>query len=120
MENRIFLWQDHTERDVCRDNDLVSDGIACAGLVPVILFDRPHCDGSELGWVFAASMLEVGVLFNPFPLEIVCNATVGPSTFLSYLQNRHHHCSRTTRLRYSSLGSRRRQSWREILKCLPS
>lgn len=35
----------------------------CAGLVPVIFFDRPHFDGSELGWVFAASLLGVPVLF---------------------------------------------------------
>ncbi|MFZ0860283.1 MAG: EamA family transporter [Candidatus Sulfotelmatobacter sp.] len=36
---------------------------ACAGLLPVILFDRPHFEGSELGWLFAASVLGVPVLF---------------------------------------------------------
>lgn len=35
----------------------------CAGLVPVFLFDRPHFEWSELGWVFAASVLGVPVLF---------------------------------------------------------
>lgn len=35
----------------------------CAALVPVIFLDRPHFDGSELGWVFAASLLGVPVLF---------------------------------------------------------
>jgi len=37
--------------------------LACAGLLPVILFDRPHFEGSELGWLFAASVLGVPVLF---------------------------------------------------------
>jgi drug/metabolite transporter (DMT)-like permease len=36
---------------------------ACAGLLPVILFDRPHFARSELGWLFAASVLGVPVLF---------------------------------------------------------
>jgi drug/metabolite transporter (DMT)-like permease len=36
---------------------------ACLGLVPVILYDRPHFDASERGWVFAASVLGVPVLF---------------------------------------------------------
>jgi drug/metabolite transporter (DMT)-like permease len=36
---------------------------ACAGLLPVILFDRPHFEVNELGWLFAASVLGIPVLF---------------------------------------------------------
>ena len=36
---------------------------ACAGLVPVILFDRPRFAGAEWGWVLAASVLGVPVLY---------------------------------------------------------
>jgi drug/metabolite transporter (DMT)-like permease len=35
----------------------------CAGLLPAILFDRPHFERSELHWLFAASVLGVPVLF---------------------------------------------------------
>ena len=36
---------------------------ASAGLMPVIYFDRPHFDGSEWGWVLAASVLGVPVQY---------------------------------------------------------
>lgn len=36
---------------------------ASAGLMPVIFFDRPHFDGSEWGWVLAASVLGVPVQY---------------------------------------------------------
>ena len=36
---------------------------ACAGLLPVVLFERPHFEGNELGWLFAASVLGIPVLF---------------------------------------------------------
>lgn len=36
---------------------------ACAGLLPVIPCDRPHFETSELGWLFAASVLGIPVLF---------------------------------------------------------
>jgi drug/metabolite transporter (DMT)-like permease len=37
--------------------------VACAGLLPAILFERPHFQRSELGWLFAASVLGIPVLF---------------------------------------------------------
>lgn len=36
---------------------------ACAGLLPVIFFDRPHFAGTEWGWVLAASLLGVPVQY---------------------------------------------------------
>ena len=36
---------------------------ACAGLLPVILRDRPHFAGSEWGWILAASVLGVPVVY---------------------------------------------------------
>jgi hypothetical protein len=36
---------------------------ACAGLLPVIFFDRPHVAGTEWGWVLAASLLGVPVQY---------------------------------------------------------
>ncbi|HTS35034.1 MAG TPA: EamA family transporter [Candidatus Solibacter sp.] len=36
---------------------------ACIGLLPTILWDRPHFAGSEWGWVFLASVLGVPVLY---------------------------------------------------------
>src|SRR5438309_2448581 len=36
---------------------------ACAGLLPVIFFDRPYFVGNEWGWVFAASVLGVPVQY---------------------------------------------------------
>ncbi len=36
---------------------------ACAGLLPVILFERLHFERGELGWLFAASVLGIPVLF---------------------------------------------------------
>jgi drug/metabolite transporter (DMT)-like permease len=34
---------------------------ASAGLLPVLFYDRPHFDGSERGWVVAASVVGVPV-----------------------------------------------------------
>jgi drug/metabolite transporter (DMT)-like permease len=36
---------------------------ACAGLLPVMFFDRRHFAGTEWGWVLAASLLGVPVLY---------------------------------------------------------
>jgi drug/metabolite transporter (DMT)-like permease len=36
---------------------------ACAGLLPIIFFHRPHFAGSEWGWVLAASVLGVPVQY---------------------------------------------------------
>ncbi len=36
---------------------------ACAGLLPAILFERPHFQQNELGWLLAASVLGIPVLF---------------------------------------------------------
>src|ERR1700752_1967437 len=36
---------------------------ACAGLLPVIFFDRPHFAGTEWGWVLAASVLGVPIQY---------------------------------------------------------
>jgi hypothetical protein len=36
---------------------------ACAGLLPVIFFNRPHFAGTEWGWVLAASLLGVPVQY---------------------------------------------------------
>jgi len=36
---------------------------ACAGLLPVIFFDRPHFAGTEWGWVLTASLLGVPVQY---------------------------------------------------------
>ena len=36
---------------------------ACIGLLPIIFWDRPHFDRHEWGWVFAASVLAVPVLY---------------------------------------------------------
>jgi len=36
---------------------------ACFGLLPILFWDRPHFAGSEWGWVLAASLLGVPVLY---------------------------------------------------------
>jgi drug/metabolite transporter (DMT)-like permease len=36
---------------------------ACAGLLPVIFYNRPHFVGSEWGWVLVASVLGVPVQY---------------------------------------------------------
>jgi len=42
---------------------LLRFAFACAGLLPIIFFDRPHFAGSEWGWVLAASVLGVPVQY---------------------------------------------------------
>ncbi len=53
---------------------------ACAGLLPVIFFDRPHVAGSEWGWVVAASVLGVPlqylVQFKRLSLTTVSHASL--------------------------------------------
>jgi drug/metabolite transporter (DMT)-like permease len=36
---------------------------ACIGLLPILIWDRPHFDRHEWGWVFVASVLGVPVLY---------------------------------------------------------
>jgi len=36
---------------------------ACAGLLPIIFWDRPHFAGGEWGWILAASVLGVPVVY---------------------------------------------------------
>jgi len=53
---------------------------ACAGLLPVIFFDRPHFARSKWGWVFAASVLGVPlqylVQFKGLSLTTVSHASL--------------------------------------------
>src|SRR6201987_208050 len=53
---------------------------ACAGLLPVIFFDRPHFAGTEWGWVLAASVLggriQYLVQFKGLSLTTVSHASL--------------------------------------------